>query len=341
MQLARFVKSVPVALFGDQAIFLTDPNRGIYCKDTIGLGIVVFTVQLIETVGHFYTVDGEVELAVFFNDLLLACLQIRNEHLAVGLEVVHTALHAIGIVADPHSGIFVHLAAAGVEQVVVTADFGEAKCQSAVIIVVDIAVSTSDKAGSLQLARFVKSVPVALFGDQAILLTDPGSNSNNQNAVGLGVVVFSLQLIETIGHLHAVECKIQLAVLFDDFLLAVLQIRNKHLTVRSKIVHARLYAIAVGRNPHCGILCHLTVAIVKQIVIIAYLGKALCSGIVAEIVGFTFNVYETVPYQIAVLIAPILARAKLTALLRRIVVDVAAPILVDKSGSGSEDDTAL
>ena len=88
-------------------------------------------------------------------------------------------------------------------------------------------------------------------------------------------------------------------------------------------------------------ICHLTVAIVKQIVIIAYLGKALCSDIVAEIVGFTYNVYETVPYQIAVLIAPILAHAKLTALLRRIVVDVAALILLDKSGSGSEDETAL
>ena len=254
---------------------------------------------------------------------------------------MHTGLYAIAVAADPQSGVLIHLAAAGIEEVIVLSDLGKAQRQNAVVIVVYIAIRVGDEAGFLQSSRFVKDVPVALFGNQVIFLADPGSPANYKLAIGLRIVILAVQLVESVGHLNTVNRKVELAVFIDDLFDAVFQIRNKHLAVRPEVVHTGLYAIAVGGNPHGGVLCHLAVAAVEQIVVITDLCKALCSDIVAEIVGFAFNVYETVPYQIAVLIAPILAHAKLTALLRRIVVDVAAPILVDKSGSGSEDDTAL
>ena len=52
-------------------------------------------------------------------------LQIRNEHLAVGIEVVHTAFDPVAVRTYPHIGILVHLTVANIEKIIVVANLCE------------------------------------------------------------------------------------------------------------------------------------------------------------------------------------------------------------------------
>ena len=254
---------------------------------------------------------------------------------------MHTGLYAIAVAADPQSGVLIHLAAAGIEEVIVLPNLGKAQRQNAVVIVVYAAILIGDKAGFLQSSRFVKDVPVALFGNQAIFLADPGSPANYKLAIGLRIVILAVQLVESVGHLNTVNRKVELAVFIDDLFDAVFQIRNKHLAVRPEVVHTGLYAIAVGGNPHGGVLCHLAVAAVEQIVVITDLCKALGNHIITVVVRCPINVRKTIADNVAVFAAPVCSCSKAASSLFGGVGNVAAPIPIDQTGRRREDNPVI
>ena len=69
-------------------------------------------------------------------------------------------------------------------------------------------------------------------------------------------------------------------------------------------MHSRFDAVVVGSDPHCGILVHLSVSGVEQIVIITYLSEALCSLIIGEVICAAVNVNKSVAYNESVFSAP-------------------------------------
>ena len=99
-------------------------------------------------------------------------------------------------------------------------------------------------------------------------------------------------------------------VFIDDLLDTGLQVRNKHLAVGLEVVHTGLYAIAVSRDPHGGVLCHLAVAAVEQIVVITDFGEALGDYIITVVVRCSIDVGKTIANNVAVFVAPIRTYAK-------------------------------
>ena len=254
---------------------------------------------------------------------------------------MHTRLYAIAVASDPQSGVLVQLAAACIEEVVVLTDLGKAECHNTVVIVVYIAVIAGDKAGFLQSSHFIKGIPVALVGNQAVFLADPASLADYKFTVGLCVVVLAVQLVKSVGHLNTVDRKVELAVFIDDLLDTGLQVRNKHLAVGLEVVHTGLYAIAVSRDPHGGVLCHLAVAAVEQIVVITDFGEALGDYIITVVVRCSIDVGKTIANNVAVFVAPIRTYAKAASSLFGGIGNVAAPIPVDQTGCCGEDDSII
>ena len=105
-----------------------------------------------------------------------------------------------------------------------------------------------------------------------------------------------------------------------------------------EVVHAARHTVVVGADPHGGVGVHLAVSGVEQVVVIADLGKALCSDKVGKVVGFTVDICEAVSYDVAVFVAPILAGLQSAAILGRVFVNVARPVLVHLAQGRSEDD---
>ena len=108
---------------------------------------------------------------------------------------MHSALYAVRIVADPHIGILIHLSAVGVEDIIVLAylcealgtyTVGEIEGESAAVgkaVLYKLSVCTEPvPAGSVEkLGRCINSL---VHGEQSVCLC---------------VVVFSVNLIETLG----------------------------------------------------------------------------------------------------------------------------------------------
>ena len=106
-------------------------------------------------------------------------------------------------------------------------------------------------------------------------------------------------------------------------------------------MHTGLYAIAVGGNPHGGVLCHLAVAAVEQIVVITDLCKALGNHIITVVVRCSINVRKTIADNVAVFAAPVCSCSKAASSLFGGVGNVAAPIPIDQTGRRREDNPVI
>ena len=85
-------------------------------------------------------------------------INLVSGHSAIGAKVVTTTLDAIGVAAtDPQALIALHCAAAGIEEVVVITDLGKALASDQVLVVIDVAIVSLNKAGLHQLALCVKA----------------------------------------------------------------------------------------------------------------------------------------------------------------------------------------
>ena len=125
-------------------------------------------------------------------------------HFSICAKTIHTAGDAVAVVSDPQSGVLIHLAAAGVEEVIVLTDLGKAHGQYIILVVICIS-AAGDKTGLDQLSFSVERMPISLFGDQIVLLADPNCSTDYKDAIGLSIVVLAVQLVESVGHLDAVR----------------------------------------------------------------------------------------------------------------------------------------
>ena len=75
-----------------------------------------------------------------------------------------------------------------------------------------------------------------------------------------------------------------------------------HLAVSIKVMHTGIYAIIVGRNPHVCILVHHAASSIEHVVVVADLGKALCSYAVSVIVCLSAAVNEAGLYKLRILV---------------------------------------
>ena len=205
---------------------------------------------------------------------------------------MHTALDAVRIVVDPHCGVFIHLAAVCVKDVVIVADLCEAESKNRVVIVVGVTVAAVDKACFNHLAVLVESVPVALFGDKVVLLRNPNRLVYSKLTVCISIVILAVKGVETVSHLNTVDCEVKLAVLVYNSLLAVDCVGDKHLSVSVKVVHTALNAVRIVVDPHCGVFIHLAAVCVKDVVIVADLCEAESKNRVVIVVGVTVTAVD-------------------------------------------------
>ena len=197
---------------------------------------------------------------------------------------MHTALDTVRIVVDPHCRVFIHLAAVCVKDVIIVADLSEAESKNSVVIVVGVTVAAVDKACLNHLAVLVESVPVALFGDEVVLLSNPNGFVNHKLTVGICVVILAVESVETVSHFNAVDCEVKLAVLVYNSFLAVDCVGDKHLAVSVKVVHTALDAVRVVVDPHCSVLIHSACSGIENVIVIADLCEALSVLVVLKIV---------------------------------------------------------
>ena len=197
---------------------------------------------------------------------------------------MHTALDAVRIVIDPHCSVLIHLAAECVEDVVIVAYLCEAESKNRVVIVVGVTVTAVDKAGLNHLAVLVESVPVALFGDKVVLLSNPNGFVNCKLAVCIGIVILAVEGVETVSHLNAVDCEVKLAVLVYNSLFAVDCVGDIHLSVSVKVVHTALDAVRIVVDPHCSVLIHSACSGIENVIVVADLCEALSVLVVLKIV---------------------------------------------------------
>ena len=197
---------------------------------------------------------------------------------------MHTALDTVRIVIDPHCRVFIHLAAVCVKDVIIVADLSEAESKNSVVIVVGVTVAAVDKACLNHLAVLVESVPVALFGDEVVLLSNPNGFVNRKLTVSVSVVILAVESVETVSHLNAVDCEVKLAVLVYNSFLAVDCVGDKHLAVSVKVVHTALDAVRVVVDPHCSVLIHSACSGIENVIVIADLCEALSVLVVLKIV---------------------------------------------------------
>ena len=108
---------------------------------TIAVHLTAGAVEQVPAVSHLgqalglFAVLVVVGLAVLLDEAVLDLL-----HLAISPELVHAGRNAVGVVADPHSGIVVHRSIARVEQVVILTNLGKALGNLIAVVVVGLAV---------------------------------------------------------------------------------------------------------------------------------------------------------------------------------------------------------
>ena len=314
--LAVLVERVPVALFGDKVVLLSNPNSFVNRKLTVSVCVVILAVEGIETVSHLNTVNCKVKLAVLVYNSLLAVDCVGDKHLTVSVKVVHTALDTVRIVVDPHCRVFIHLAAEIVKDVIIVAYLSEAESKNSIIIVVGVTVAAVDKAGLNHLAVLVESVPVALFGNKVVLLSNPNSFVNRKLTVSVCVVILAVEGIETVSHLNTVNCKVKLAVLVYNSLLAVDCVGDIHFSVCVKVVHTALDAVRIVVDPHCSVLIHSACSGIENVIIVADLCEALSVLVVLKIVCLAVYRCEAVGKDSSVGAAPIMAVFEINIALR-------------------------
>ena len=229
---------------------------------------------------------------------------------------MHTALDTVRIVVDPHCRVFIHLAAEIVKDVIIVAYLSEAESKNSIIIVVGVTVAAVDKAGLNHLAVLVESVPVALFGNKVVLLSNPNSFVNRKLTVSVCVVILAVEGIETVSHLNTVNCKVKLAVLVYNSLLAVDCVGDIHFSVCVKVVHTALDAVRIVVDPHCSVLIHSACSGIENVIIVADLCEALSVLVVLKIVCLAVYRCEAVGKDSSVGAAPIMAVFEINIALR-------------------------
>ena len=229
---------------------------------------------------------------------------------------MHTALDAVRIVIDPHCSVLIHLAAECVEDVVIVAYLCEAESKNRVVIVVGVTVTAVDKAGLNHFAVLVESVPVALFGDKVVLLSNPNCLVHSKLTVSVGIVILAVKGVETVSHFNTVDCEVKLAVLVYNSLLAVGCVGDIHLSVCVKIVHTALDAVRIVVDPHCSVLIHSACSGIENVIIVADLCEALSVLVVLKIVCLAVYRCEAVGKDSSVGAAPIMAVFEINIALR-------------------------
>ena len=252
--------------------------------------------------------------------------------------MVHTALNAVVIGRNPHISTLIHLPAVGVENVVVLTDLREPLGADTTVVVVGKSVAAFHKARHEQLTLFIKAVPAGTAQLRGLHI---GRLVDSQRAVVLGVVVLAVQLIQPTCHLHAVNGEVQLAVLINDLLDAVLQIGDEHLAVGIEVVHTRLHTVVIGTDPHGGILIHLAVSGIENVVVVTDLREALSVDVVGEVVGAPVNVRKAVLEDVAVRVAPVSACLQFTPVLVGVLIDIAASGGVHQTPCARKDNTVI
>ena len=250
---------------------------------------------------------------------------------------MHTRLHTVVIGTDPHGGILIHLAAVDIEDIVGVVDLREALSADTICIVVGSS-AAGHKACHEQLTLFIKAVPAGTVQQLGIHI---GRLVDSQRAVVLSVVVLAVQLIQPTGHLHAVNGEVQLAVLINDLLDAMLQIRNEHLALCIEVMHTRLHTVVIGTDPHGGILIHLAVSGIENVVVVTDLREALSVDVVGEVVGAPVNVRKAVLEDVAVRVAPVSACLQFTPALVGVLIDIAASGGVHQTPCARKDNTVI
>ena len=209
---------------------------------------------------------------------------------------MHSGLNAVAVGRHPHGGVLVHHAAAGVEEVVVLTDLRQALRAHAAGVVVGLSVA-GHEAGHDEPAVRAKAVP-AVAAEQARLHICRAIG--HERTIVPRKVVRTVQLIQTIGHLRAVDGEVQLAVVGNDLPDAGLHVGNEHLAVCAEVVHPRLNAVIVGRHPHGGVLVHHAAAGVEEVVVLTDPGEALRTLTLDEVICAAFDVHESVDHHLAV-----------------------------------------
>ena len=229
---------------------------------------------------------------------------------------MHTALDTVRIVVDPHCGVFIHLAAVCVKDVVIVAYLCKAESKNRVVIVVGVAVAAVDKACFNHLAVLVESVPVALFGDKVVLLRNPNCLVHSKLTVSVGVIILAVEGVETVSHFNTVDCEVKLAVLVYNSLLAVDCVGDIHLSVSVKVVHTALDAVRIVVDPHCSVLIHSACSGIENVIVVADLCEALSVLVVLKIVCLAVYRCEAVGKDSSVGAAPIMAVFEINIALR-------------------------
>ena len=214
---------------------------------------------------------------------------------------MYSALYAVRVITDPHIGILIHLSAVGVEDIIVVAYLRKALGTDTVCKIEGVSAAIG-KSVLYKLALAVESVPASsvkqLCRDIYVLI-------DRKLLVALDIVVVSVKFIETFGHFNAVNSKVELSVFADYFLLAILEIRNKHFSVLAEIMYSALYAVRVITDPHVGVFVHSSCAGIKDIIIVAYLFKALGVIIIFKVICFAVDIGKSVCNYEAVIAAPV------------------------------------
>ena len=216
-ELTVLIEVSPVAQLGNETVLLACPDSCSSYQLSVCLRVVEVALELVKSVGHLYAVNGEVELTVFFDYLLDAGLKVRHEHLAVGIEVMHTAFNSVIVCADPHSGIAVHLTIACVEQIVIIADLGEALYANVIVEIISFAVDDS-KAVAHDKSVFIATVLTGL--KRAVLLNGGAIHIAAHVYINLAARCGIDQ--SAVGLYHAVECLavfiavVKLAAIFKE-----------------------------------------------------------------------------------------------------------------------------
>ena len=107
-QLTLCIEVVVAVGLSDQVILLVDPVHSTNDQSSVGLGVVVLAVQLVQTVLHNHAVNGEVQLAILLDDFSLTIDQVGNKHGAVCLESVVTLGKAIIVCTNVYSLTHIH-----------------------------------------------------------------------------------------------------------------------------------------------------------------------------------------------------------------------------------------
>ena len=214
---------------------------------------------------------------------------------------MYSALDAVRVITDPHVGVFIHFSAVGIENIIVVAYLCKALSTDTVRKIEGISAAIG-KTVHYELALAVESVPASsveqLCRDIYVLI-------DRKLLVSLDIVVVSVKFIEALGQLDAVYGEVELSVFADYFLLAVLEIRNKHLSVLAEIMYSALDAVRVITDPHVGVFVHSSCAGIKDIIIVAYLFKALGVIIIFKVICFAVDIGKSVCNYEAVIATPV------------------------------------